>query len=304
MFLLRDYFPENINVDFLKFKYWGYFISLFISIVSIYGLFTKGLNFGIDFKGGILIEIRITKNIDLKDVRSELNHLGIGDISIQTAGSSHDILIKAGGGKNTDLMKSADLIKKTIIERIDPNTEFRKVEYVGAEVGDEMVFDGLLAVILTFIGIMIYIWFRFNWQYSLGMVAGLFHDLIMTMGFIVYTGYEFNITSIAAILTIIGYSVNDGVVVYDRIRENLYKIRKKSFVDILNLSVNETLYRNILTLSTTLIAASALILFGGEALRSFSVTVFVGIVAGAYSSLFVSIPFLLFFEKSFTKRMQ
>ncbi len=301
MFFLRNYLPDDININFLRYKYIGLIISLFFAVVSVWGLATKGLNFGIDFQGGILIEAKFQDKPSLSNIRTELNKLNIGDISIQTVGNENNILIKSGASSDANIMSTANKIKDALVNSISPQVEFRKVEYVGAEVGEEMISDGIIAIILTFIGIMIYVWFRFNWQYSIGIVFGLIHDLVLTIGYLIYSGFEFNITSIAAILTILGYSVNDTVVMYDRIRENLFKIRKKSFLDILNLSINETLYRTLFTLLTTLIAAGSLVMFGGPALQTFSITVFVGIVIGTYSSIFISIPILSFFSKGLSK---
>lgn len=303
MFLLRSYLTDKININFLRAKYVGLIVSFILIVFSVIGLFTKGLNYGIDFKGGILIEVRFNKVPDLAKLRSSLNGLNIGEITIQTIGEkAQDVLIKSGLNKQENLMQNADLIKKTITENISDDVEFRKVEFVGAEVGKEMISDGVIAILLTFIAIMIYIWIRFNWQYSIGIVIGLIHDLILTVGYLVYSKFEFNTTSIAALLTILGYSVNDTVVIYDRIRENLYKIRRKSFAETLNLSINGTFYRTIFTLLTTLVAAGSLILFGGEALHSFSITVFIGIIIGTYSSIFISIPILSFFEKAIYKK--
>lgn len=302
MFFLRNFLPDDINLNFVKYQYIGLALSVFLIIASVFGLATKGLNYGIDFTGGVLIEVRFKELHDLSLIRGKLNSLGIGEVTIQTAGSENDILIKSGSSDGASLMKNAELIKHTVQTQIAKDAEFRKVEYVGAEVGKEMVSDGAIAVLLTFIAIMIYVWIRFNWQYSIGIVMGLLHDLILTIGFLIFTKFEFNITSIAAILTILGYSVNDTVVIYDRIRENLYKVRKKSFPEILNKSINETIYRTLFTLLTTLIAAGSLVLFGGEALRSFSITVFIGIVIGTYSSIFVSIPVLNFFGKSILRK--
>ncbi|MEQ9115804.1 MAG: protein translocase subunit SecF [Rickettsiales bacterium] len=302
MFLLRNLLPDNLNVNFLKVRYVGLALSGLLIIATFYGFFAKGLNLGIDFRGGILIEARFQTPPSLDLVRKKLNSLNIGEVTIQTMESSKDLLIKAGYKEGQNVMDNAALVQKTIKNKIYSKVEFRKVEYVGAEVGAEMIGDGTIAVLLTFIGIMLYVWYRFNWQYSIGIVIGLIHDVILTMGYLIYMDFEFNITCIAAILTILGYSVNDTVVMYDRIRENLYNIRKKPFIEILNLSINETVYRTLFTMLTTLLAAGALVVYGGEALKSFSVTVFAGIVIGTYSSVFISIPILSFFKNSVTRR--
>lgn len=302
MFFLRNFLPDNINFDFLRIRYVGLIISGLLMIATIYGFVTKGLNLGIDFRGGILIEARFEKEPDLDLIRHNLNSLNIGEVTIQTIEGGKDLLIKAGYKEGQNVMDNASIIQKTIKDKISNKVEFRKVEFVGAEVGNEMISDGVIAILLTFIGIMLYVWYRFNWQYSIGIVVGLIHDVVLTLGYLIYMNFEFNITSIAAVLTILGYSVNDTVVIYDRIRENLYNVRQKSFFEILNLSINETIYRTLFTVLTTLLAAGSLVLFGGEALKSFSVTVFAGIIIGTYSSVFISIPVLSFFRDSVYKK--
>jgi preprotein translocase subunit SecF len=257
----------------------------------------KPLNFGIDFTGGILFEVKTPEKVDLSAMRKTLHDLNIGEITIQTIGNDNEVMIRAAVKDSKEQPRYVKLIKDTILEKVNAKTEFRKVEYVGAEIGDEMMYNGAMAILFTFIGIVLYIWYRFNWQYSIGILISLLHDLIFTIGFLWWTQYEFNATSIAAILTILGYSVNDTVVVYDRVRENVHKLGKMSFEDIINLSLNETLSRTILTVMTTLLAAAVLIMFGGESLFSFSVTVFVGIVIGTYSSIFIATPVLLFLQR-------
>lgn len=237
------------------------------------------------------------EKIDLSSMRKTLHDLNIGEITIQTIGNDNEVMIRAAIKDPKEQPQYVKLIKETIIGKVNAQTEFRKIEYVGAEIGDEMMYNGALAILFTFIGIVLYIWYRFNWQYSVGILVSLLHDLIFTVGFLWWTQYEFNATSIAAILTILGYSVNDTVVVYDRVRENVHKIGKMSFEDIINLSLNETLSRTILTVVTTLLASAVLIMFGGESLFSFSVTVFVGIVIGTYSSIFIATPVLLFLQR-------
>ena len=296
-FGLRDYFPSNTKFKFLRFKLTNLVLCLLLVVATFIGLYFKPLNFGIDFTGGILFEVKLPETPNIGEMRKTLNHLNIGEITIQTVGDDNDVMIRAAVKDPKKQRQYVELIKQTVIDKISKNTEFRKVEYVGAEIGDEMIYNSVLAIIFTFIGIVIYIWYRFNWQYSVGIVVSLLHDIILTLGFLWYAQYEFNATSIAAILTILGYSVNDTVVVYDRIRENVHKLGKMSFEDIINLSLNETLSRTLLTVFTTLLAAGVLIIFGGESLFSFSVTVFIGIVIGTYSSIFIASPMLLWFQK-------
>jgi len=271
-------------------------IALVLSIVFMIGslilVFTKGLNYGIDFAGGVLIEARIESNPDISKIREALSNK-IDDIHIQESGEN-DVLIRVSkASQNQD-----KLIKKIqdILEENFNKVEYRKIDFVGPQVGSELIFKGFLALFLSFIFIMIYIWVRFDWQFGLGGIFALLHDAIVTLGFFSITGLEFNLTSIASILTIIGYSINDSVVIYDRIRENLRKFSKIDLITLINSSTNSTLSRTILTASTTLISLLALIFFGGEALFSFSVATFFGIALGTYSSIYISAPILLYFD--------
>ena len=300
-YFLRSFLPDKTNINFIKYQWFGFIFSIVVTIASIIGIFAIGLNFGIDFKGGVLLETRFQQNIDLGNLRSNLNELGIGEVTIQTIGSQKDVLIKSALNSDGNAKDNIEKIKQLLL-KIDPQMEVRKSEYVGGEVGESMINDGLIATVLTLLGIMIYVWIRFNWQYSIGIFLSLLHDVFATLGFLVLSQYEFNVTSVAAILTVVGYSVNDTVVIYDRIRENLHKKRKLSLVEILNTSINETATRSVLTLVTVLLASAALIMFGGEALHSFSVTIFVGIMIGAYSSLFISVPILRFFNITSNKQ--
>jgi preprotein translocase SecF subunit len=270
-------------------------IALIFSIISIIvsiGLVAfKGLNLGIDFAGGILIEARINQKFATSEIREKLSQQ-IDDIHIQE--SDNDIIIRVAkpqGEPNLLIEK----IKNILAENYS-NIEYRKIDFVGPQVGSELIFKGLLALILSFIFIMIYIWIRFDWQFGVGGIFALIHDTFLTLGFFALTGIEFNLTSIASILTIIGYSINDSVVIYDRIRENLKLNPKIDLSNLINSSTNSTLSRTILTASTTLISLLALILFGGEALFSFSMATFFGILIGTYSSIYISAPILLYFD--------
>ena len=246
----------------------------------------------ITFAGGVLIEARLENNPDISKIREALSNK-IDDIHIQESGEN-DVLIRVSkASQNQD-----KLIKKIqdILEENFNKVEYRKIDFVGPQVGSELIFKGFLALFLSFIFIMIYIWIRFDWQFGLGGIFALLHDAIVTLGFFSITGLEFNLTSIASILTIIGYSINDSVVIYDRIRENLRNYKKMDLITLINSSTNSTLSRTILTASTTLISLLALIFFGGEALFSFSVATFFGIALGTYSSIYISAPILLYFD--------
>ncbi len=261
-------------------------------IGSLILVFTKGLNYGIDFAGGVLIEVRIDENPDISKIREVLSNK-IDDIHIQESGEN-DVQIRVSKASQDQ----DKLIKKiqNILEENFTKVEYRKIDFVGPQVGSELIFKGFLALFLSFIFIMIYIWIRFDWQFGLGGIFALLHDAIVTLGFFSITGLEFNLTSIASILTIIGYSINDSVVIYDRIRENLRNYKKMDLIILINSSTNSTLSRTILTASTTLISLLALIFFGGEALFSFSVATFFGIALGTYSSIYISAPILLYFD--------
>lgn len=256
-----------------------------------------GLNFGIDFAGGISIQARTSEEPDLSKMREVLGKLHIGEVVLQTFGHENDISIKVGGsGNEADLMKNIELIKETLKTHFPYDIDYRSVDFVGPQVGKQLIESGAMALVLSFMAIMIYVWIRFEWQFGVGVLIALIHDSIMSIGFMSITQLDFNLPSIAALLTIIGYSVNDSVVIYDRIRENLRKYRQKTTEEIINLSVNETLSRTTLTVLTVLLSNLALIIFGGEALRSFSMMVFFGIAAGTYSSIFISAPILTLFK--------
>lgn len=295
IFLLRNFLPDNPKINYLRASSITFFVAIALIIATFIGLYAKSLNFGIDFTGGLLFEVRLPANSDIAKIRSGLNKLDIGEVTIQSLDGSNDVLIRAAVKDELKREQYSNSIRQELTSQVGPQVEFRKTEFVGAEVGSDMIYKGAIAILLTFVGIMVYIWFRFDFRYSIGVALGLLHDIILTVGFLVITRYEFNVTSVAAILTILGYSVNDTVVIYDRVREKMRLLgdqKKINVQAILNASVNETLSRTLLTVITTLLAAAALIIFGGEALKSFSITVFVGIIIGTYSSIFISIPIL------------
>jgi preprotein translocase subunit SecF len=269
-------------------------ISIISIIASFILIFTRGLNLGIDFSGGILIEARLSEKTDLSKLHEILNKDEFGEITIQNF-DENDIIIRASNNKDEN---QGVVIKKiqAALSKSFSDVEYRKIDFVGPQVGGELIKSGLLALITSCLFIMIYIWIRFDWQFGLGAIAALFHDAMLTFGFFALTGLEFNLTSIAAILTIIGYSINDSVVIYDRIRENLRKFKKSDLSDLLNSSINSTLSRTVLTSGVTLVSIVALIIFGGEALRSFSIATFFGIIVGTYSSIYISAPILIYMD--------
>lgn len=287
---------DNTKIPFMKLRNYCFIFSIILSIVSIGLLFGKGLNLGIDFTGGIVLEARTKEIPDIAKMRSILGHLNLGEISIQSFGKENDFVIRVGGDHTQgEVLSIVEKIKNTIHQKISGEIEYRKTDFVGPQVGSQLIISGAQALVLSFLAIMVYIWFRFEWQFGVGVLIALVHDLILSLGFLSITQIDFSLSSIAALLTIIGYSVNDSVVIYDRIRENLRKYKNKTIDEIIDLSMNETLSRTTMTVMTTLIANLALIIWGGEAIRSFSLLVFFGIIAGTYSSIFISAPILRLF---------
>jgi preprotein translocase subunit SecF len=252
------------------------------------------LNLGIDFAGGILIEAKFEQKVELEQLRKILPQEKFGEVSLQNF-DEQNFMIKVSQNKNIDQSKIVNQIKADLDANFS-NVEYRKIDFVGPQIGKELIGKGILALVLSFAAIMVYIWIRFDWQFGFGAILSLLHDAIMVFGLFAFTGLEFNSTSIAAILTVIGYSINDSVVIYDRIRENLQKFKKANLSDLINMSLNSTLSRTFLTSITTLLSLTALMIFGGETLKGFSVAVFFGILVGTYSSIYISAPVLLYMD--------
>jgi preprotein translocase subunit SecF len=294
-FIPLKLFPSKTSFDFMGKKWIWFSISFILVAVSLISLPVKGLNLGIDFSGGILMETRFSQPADIVKMRDLLGDLKLGEVSLQNFGSPNDVMIRIGKqtGGEAEQMKAVTAVKDVLAKEFG-TVDYRKVDFVGPQVGEELIQKGVLALLLAFAAIMIYVWIRFEWQYGIGALVALLHDAVLTIGFYSITGMEFNLTSIAALLTIIGYSINDSVVIYDRIRENVRKYKKIPMDQLLNISINDTLSRTVLTVSTTLLSALALIFFGGEVIRSFSMAVFFGIAVGTYSSIYISAPLLIF----------
>ncbi|GAO97866.1 preprotein translocase subunit SecF [Caedimonas varicaedens] len=286
--------PYNTKIDFVGMRYIVYAFSILIILLSFGSLMFKGLNLGIDFKGGFLIEIRTSEKPDLAAMRSKLQKLELGEVKLQEFGDEHDLLIRIERQKGNEQAQAIALqkIKKTIGDNVD----YRRVETVGAKVSQDLIQNGILAVIFALVGMLVYIWIRFEWHFGLCGILALIHDAIAVMGFYSLFNFEFNDTAFISILTTIGYSINDSVVIYDRIRENLRKYKKTPIADVINLSTNETLSRTILTVGTTVMSLLALCFFGGHVIRAFCIPILVGIVFGAFSSIFISANLLLFFN--------
>ncbi|OSQ30900.1 protein translocase subunit SecF [Thalassospira sp. MCCC 1A03138] len=283
--------PDDVNVPFLKFRKIFYIVSLVMVLASV-GLFvTKGLNFGIDFRGGILLEIKTDGPADISALRDNLGSLGLGDVSIQEFGEPDDVLIQLQRQDGDEKAQMAALA--TVTKALGDNVTIRRSELVGPKVGDELKEAGVYSVAISLLLIMVYIWFRFEWQFAVASVVALLHDVLITIGFFVITGVQFDLATLAAVLTVAGYSINDTVVVFDRIREYLRKFRKMEIPDLLDLSINSTLSRTTMTSFTTLLALIALFVFGGEAIRGFTMALIFGIVIGTYSSICVASPLLM-----------
>jgi len=287
-------FPTRPNFDFMGKRWLGFGFSIIATIASLVLVFHKDLNMGIDFTGGILMEVHSGEPVDLHALRETLGGQGFGEISLQNIGGPNDVMIRIQVSKDADQAKTVEKVKGLIAQVLTTGVDYRKIDYVGPTVGEELIMNGILAVLFSFLSIMVYVWFRFEWQYGLGAVLALIHDAILVLGFFAVTKFEFGLTAIAAILTIVGYSINDSVVIYDRIRENMRRYKKMPVFELLNVSINETLSRTILTASTTLLAALALALFGGEVIHGFSWAMVFGVIMGTYSSIFISAPLLIY----------
>jgi preprotein translocase SecF subunit len=261
-------------------------------VVSVLLLFFKGLNFGVDFKGGTLIELRSNdKNINVTSLRQSFNKMNLGDFNVKKFGNENDFLIKIE--KKDTSANAIEIIKKDLTSSLGGSFNFRRVENVGPKVSSELLKSGIIAIALSLAAMLFYIWIRFEWQFSLGAILALFHDVIITLGLFSLFSLEINLSIVAAVLTIVGYSMNDTVVIYDRVRENLRKFSDIKIYELTNISINETLSRTIITSATTLLALVSIYLFGGEILKGFSLAMIMGVVFGTYSSIYIANPILV-----------
>ena len=284
---------KDLKVNFLNIKNIATIISIVALISSIFFILFKNLNFGIDFKGGTLIEIKKEHDLTISNIRSQLSDLGLGDIQIQTFGSADVVLIRIEN--SSDLISNADMNSiNTIKTNLESKIEIQRTEIVGPKVSSELVQKGLIAIIVAVILMLFYIWIRFEWQFSIGAIIALIHDIIITIGIFSFFQIEFNLSIIAALLTIIGYSMNDTVVVYDRIRENLRKYKSLEIYQLINQSLNETMSRTVLTSFTTLLALFSLYFLGGEVLKGFTLAMIIGVFIGTYSSIFIASQIILY----------
>ena len=273
--------------------------SIFLTLISLILISFKGLNYGIDFKGGTLIELRVESDkITISDIRSAFSNMNLGDLNVKEFGKKGDYLIKFEK-KEFNQNNNIKTIKENVVSKLGVDANFRRIENVGPKVSAELLNSGLLAISLALGAMLFYIWVRFEWQFSLGSITAIFHDVLITLGIFSLLSLEVNLSIVAAVLTIVGYSMNDTVVIYDRIRENLSKYSSSSIEDISNTSINETLSRTIITSVTTLLALGSIFVLGGEILKGFSLAMIIGVIIGTYSSIFVASPILKYLKVSY-----
>lgn len=284
--------PHDTKINFLRFHKVTFLISVIMVVGSILLIAFKGLEFGVDFAGGILMEVKTEGPADLASMREQLSDLGLGEVALQEFGSADTVLIRLQSQGDAEGAQIAAIQK--VKDSLGPTVQFRRSEYVGPKVGDELIRDATIATVLALFGIMAYVWFRYEWQFAVNCIVALFHDCITTVGLFALLGIQFDLNVVAAVLTIAGFSVNDTVVIYDRIREELRRYKKMPMRELINLSINRTLSRTIMTSGLAFLAVLALLLFGGPALRGFSLAMTWGIVIGTYSTICVATPMLVY----------
>jgi preprotein translocase subunit SecF len=282
-----DFFKIETHIDFLKPRKIAYAISAVLIVVSLVSLATRGLNFGIEFRGGVVIEAGFPESVDLEPIRAALEEAGVERSIVQHFGSSREVAIQLLADENDDLAATRDRIMQ-ILRTVDADAELRRGEFVSAQVGRELAEAGALATLFALIMILAYVSFRFQWKFSLGAVAALVHDVIITLGFFSIIQLAFDLAVLAAVLAVIGYSLNDTIVIFDRIRENMLKMRRKTTEEVVNASLNHTLSRTIMTGVTTLLVLLSLYFLGGEAISGFAIALIVGVLIGTYSSIYIA----------------
>ena len=297
---------DNTTIKFIRLKTFSFSLSAALSILAILSVVFIGLNFGIDFKGGILLEVRTANNISISDIRKEVSNLNIGEVSIQEFGAKSDYLIRVERQKGSDNAQqiAVEALKGVLNSAFADGIEYRRLEYVGPTVSKDLISDGVMAIFFAIVAMLAYIWFRFELPFAIGAIVALLHDIILTLGVFSILGLEFNLSTVAAILLIIGYSMNDTVVVYDRIRENLRKFKKMELKSLLDKSINETLTRTINTTITTMLALGALYLIGGQIISDFAFAMLWGIIVGTYSSIFIASTILVYLNIRRTKEIE
>ena len=297
---------DNTTIKFIRLKTFSFSLSAAFSVLAILSVVFIGLNFGIDFKGGILLEVRTANNISISDLRKEVSKLNIGEVSIQEFGAKSDYLIRVERQKGSDNAQqiAVEALKGVLNSAFADGIEYRRLEYVGPTVSKDLISDGVMAIFFAIVAMLAYIWFRFELPFAIGAIVALLHDIILTLGVFSVLGLEFNLSTVAAILLIIGYSMNDTVVVYDRIRENLRKFKKMELKSLLDKSINETLTRTINTTITTMLALGALYLIGGQIISDFAFAMLWGIIVGTYSSIFIASTILVYLNIRRTKETE
>lgn len=288
------FLDKTPKINFIGNRWYGFSFTIIGMIVTVISLAVQGLNFGIDFTGGVVMEIRTEQSADMAKLRQILDVPELGGAMIQSVGESHDVMIRLAPQKDLQQSAVADKARALIEANYGTPVDFQRVDYVGPQVGEELIVGSLTAVALALVMMLLYLWFRFEWQFGVGGIAALLHDAIMMLGFFSLTQIEFNLTSVAAILTVIGYSINDSVVIYDRVRENLRKYKTMPLNQLLNQAINETLSRTILTGGTVFLALIGLVTLGGDVLFGFSAAMIFGVIVGTYSSIYVSATILIY----------
>ena len=285
--------PVNTSIGFIRHRTIAMVLSSLLVVASVFVFLANGLNFGIDFRGGTLIEASSESAVDLAELRGRLGALDLGEVQIQEFGKETDVLIRIAEKEGaTDASNNLSAVEQ-VREELSSDFEVRRVEIVGPQVSAELIQTGIMAVLAAIASMLIYIWFRFEWQFSVGAVLALVHDVALTIGLFALLQFDFNLSILAAILTIVGYSMNDTVVVYDRVRENLRKYKKMDLAELLNIAINETLSRTVMTSVTTMLALLALYILGGEVIRGFTFAMIWGVIVGTYSSIFIASPLLM-----------
>lgn len=285
--------PVNTSIGFIRHRTIAMVLSSLLVVASVFVFLANGLNFGIDFRGGTLIEASSESAVDLAELRGRLGALDLGEVQIQEFGKETDVLIRIAEKEGaTDASNNLSAVEQ-VREELSSDFDVRRVEIVGPQVSAELIQTGIMAVLAAIASMLIYIWFRFEWQFSVGAVLALVHDVALTIGLFALLQFDFNLSILAAILTIVGYSMNDTVVVYDRVRENLRKYKKMDLAELLNIAINETLSRTVMTSVTTMLALLALYILGGEVIRGFTFAMIWGVIVGTYSSIFIASPLLM-----------
>ena len=290
------FIPDETQIPFLRYRTVCYAISAALVLLTLIVLPVRGLNFGIDFAGGMLIEVRMPgEAADLATMRRVLNNQGLGEVALQEFGQPSDVLIRVARQEGGETAQAAaiDQVRSALDAEFGEGISYRRVEFVGPAVSEDLLWAGMQAVLYSLLAILAYIWFRFEWQFGVGAIVATIHDVVLTIGMFELVGLEFNLASVAALLTIVGYSLNDTVVVYDRIRENLRRYKAMSMIELMDKSINDTLARTFMTSFTTLLALFALFIFGGPVIRGFTFAMIWGILVGTYSSVFIAAPLLL-----------